>query len=421
MNAIPLAVLFPVLATLVLTAAFFAASGTSLAALNRQRIAHLSQRGHRGARRIRALLEQPFVLTALVMAGHHLANLLAAATTVVIAIRIAGDPDPMPLLAAIALLGLVVVLCVELLPRSLAARHPERVAFPASLVLTPLVTLARLLLWLPSRLRQWRRHRGGRAPMSVDDLHHLINEASPLVPLQHQRLLRSIISLVPVTVDALMVPRQDIAGLDWQASDQSLAEQIRRNPYSRLPVYRDDINQVEGVISWRGAHRCLAADGSLDRAALKQAIEPAYFIPEGTPLHVQLNNFLISGHRLGLVVDEYGDIEGLLTLEDLVAEIATELRPPGGLEAAADSGRVVVQNDGSYLLRASLPIRTVNRLLGWRLPTSGPHTLSGLLLEHLESLPVACVGLRIGPYHFEIAELQGNRIRQVRAWHGKQP
>lgn len=418
MNEIPLAILLLALAALIALSAFFSASGTSLATLNRQRLTHLSHQGHRGARRASALLDRPAALIALVLTGHHLANLLAAAIAVVIAIRITGRISVLPVLMAVLLLGPIVVVCVELLPRAAAARHPERMAFPASAVLNPLLQLSQPLLWLGRIMRQVLRrspqHRG--APLSADALHHLLSEASPLMPLQHQRLLRSVISLVPVTVDALMVPRNEIIGLDLEASDAELIARIRQAPCSQLPVYRKEINHVIGIISWRAACHCLGPDDQLDRDRLERLVEQPYFIPEGTPLHVQLTNFLTSERRLGLVVDEYGEVQGLLTLEDLLAEIATELAPTPLAGNSSSRDAVVMQNDGSYLLAASTPIRAINKRLDWQLPTSGPRTLNGLLLEHLESFPAACAGLRIGPYHFEIAELNGTRIQQVRAW-----
>lgn len=413
-NDASLTTLFAILTGLILLSGFFSSSETSMMALNRYRLKHLLQNNHKGAKRASKLLERPDRLIGLILIGNNLVNILASAIATVIAIRLWGTSG---ILIATVVLTLVILIFAEITPKTIAALHPEKVAFPASYILLPLLKIMSPLVWLVNsvtngllRLFGFDPNKQSDEHVSSEELRTIVTEAGQLIPMRHRNMLLNILDLEEVTIDDIMVPRNEVYGIDLDASDQEILRTVQNCSHTRLPVWRDDINDVIGVLHMRSMSRILNTQG-LDRAALEQEMDMPYFIPEGTPLHTQLLNFQQKKRRLAIVVDEYGEVMGLVALEDILEEIVGEFT--SNLAETVDS--IYAQRDGSFIINGSATIREINKSLQWNLPTDGPKTLSGLILEHLESFPDAKVGLIIGSYRLEILELEGNVVQAVRA------
>jgi Mg2+/Co2+ transporter CorB len=247
--------------------------------------------------------------------------------------------------------------------------------------------------------------------VSSEELRTIVMEAGQLIPTQHRGMLLNILDLEEVTVDDIMVPRSEVYGIDLDDSDEEILRIIQGSSHTRLPVWREDINDIVGVLHMRNISRILNTPQGLDKSALEREIDQPYFIPESTPLHTQLLNFQNKKHRLAVVVDEYGEVMGLVALEDILEEIVGEFT--SNLSEAVDD--IYPQRDGSFIIDGSASIRDINKSLAWKLPTDGPKTLSGLMLEYLESFPDAKVSMSIGDYCLEILELKGNVVQAVRA------
>ena len=382
--------------------------------LNRYRLKHLQNNRHRGAIRAGKLLDRPDRLIGLILIGNNLVNIFASAIATVIAIRLWGDAG---IFIATAALTLVILIFSEITPKTLAALYPERVAFPASIVLWPMLKIFYPLVaavnWVTNGLlhllgvdakKQNDEH------VSSDELRTIVTDAGKLIPARHRGMLLNILDLEQVSVDDIMVPRNEVYGIDLDDSDEDIMRVIQTSSHTRLPVWREDINNIVGMLHMRNISRIIDSHG-LDRKALEREMEKPYFAPESTPLHSQLLNFQQKKHRLGVVVDEYGDILGLVALEDILEEIVGEFT--SNLVDSEDN--IFPQRDGSYIIAGTANIREINKSLDWSLPTDGPKTLSGLILEYLEGFPDANAGLSIGPYRLEILELAGNVVQAVRA------
>ena len=380
-------------------------------ALDRYRLKHLEEQNHRGARRAAKLLRRP---VGLILIGNNLVNVLAAAIVTVIAIRLLGDAG---IAVGSLLLTLILLVFAEITPKTIAALNPERIAFPASWILAPLLKLLYPVVWLVNvvtngllRLLGFDPRGHSVSGLTTDELRTIVTDTSHMIPDTHQGMLLNILELEKVTVDDIMVPRNEVYGLDLSEPDDLLLERIQSSEYTRVPVYEEDINNVVGMLHMRRVSRFIDRTG-LERKGLLAALEQPYFVPENTPLHTQLLNFQRQKLRIGVVVDEYGEVMGLVTLEDILEEIVGEFTS-NLAEAIAD---IFPQQDGSYVINGSANIREINKSLGWQLPTDGPKTLNGLLLESLESFPEANCGVRIDDYCLEILELADNVIKSVRA------
>ena len=419
MNEAPLGLLFFLLFALIVLSAFFSSAETGMMALNRYRLKHLVSSGHKGAKRTSKLLERPERVVGVVLIGKTVLNVLAAAVATVIGIRVFGHSGIAVIIASL-LTALLLLIFAEITPKTLAALYPERVAFTVSRVLKPLLRSIYPLAWLLNSMvvRLLRllgidpdRHRD--APITQEELRTIVNDAGEIIPQRHQGMLLNILDLEQMSIDDIMVPRSEVVGLDLDDADDALIRQLSTCEFTRIPVYKKDINNIVGLLHLRGAIRLIDSNGKLDRRALMQEIDDPYFVPEGTPLHTQLFNFQKQKRRVAVVVDEYGVVQGLIALEDILEEIVGEFT----LNLTEESEEIIEQTDGSYLIDGSASVREVNRTLDWKLPTDGPKTISGLLLEHLEEFPTADVGLRIGDYCFETMNMQGNTVRSVRAYH----
>ena len=381
--------------------------------LNRYRLRHLQKQKHRGARRASKLLERPDRLIGLILIGNNLVNIFASAIATVIAIRLWGNAG---IFVATVALTLVILIFAEITPKTIAALNPEKIAFPASLILLPLMKLMLPVVVAVNgitngllRLLGFDPRGGDNENVSSEELRTIVTDAGQLIPSRHRGMLLNILDLEEVTVDDIMVPRNEVYGVDLDDNDEDVLRSIQTSSHTRLPVWREDINNIVGVLHMRSVSRVIDSQG-LDRAALEREMEKPYFVPESTPLHTQLLNFQQKKKPLAVVVDEYGDVLGLVALEDILEEIVGEFT-----SSLADSEEdIYPQRDGSFIIDGTANIREINKSLEWGLPTDGPKTLSGLILEYLESFPDANAGLAIGNYRVEILELEGNVVQAAR-------
>lgn len=400
---------------LILCSAFFSSSETGMLSINRYRLKHLAKEGHKGARRVSRLLERPDRLLGTILVGNNVVNILAASIATVLAVEVWGEAG-----IAIATAGLTVIVLIfgEITPKTLAALRPELVAFPASHVLTFLLRLLYPVVWLTSAVSNLLLRLFGVDPaqrasdsLSTEELRSVVRESGPELPENRQSMLLGILDLERVTVDDIMIPRNEVAGIDLEDDLETIIDQLRTTHHTRLPVYRSDINQIEGVVHMRQIARLLSHN-QLTRESLLAACNESYFIPENTPLSTQLINFQKEKRRIGIVVDEYGDVIGIVTLEDILEEIVGDFSNQDSLR----SPDIHPQDDGTQVIDGAAYIREVNKSLGWHLPSDGPKTLNGLITEALESIPDSPVCLKIGPYRLEILQSAENRVKSVRVW-----
>ena len=381
-------------------------------ALNRYRLRHLAGSGHRGARRASRLLERPDRLIGLILLGNNFVNIAASSLATVIALRLLGEAG---IALAAGLLTLVILIFAEVAPKTYAALHPERVAFPAAHVLTALLVVFQPLVvavnWMANgvlRLLRLSPSGADRDSLSREELRTVVAEAGALIPRRHRQMLMSILDLEKVTVDDIMIPRQEINAIDLDDPPSEILEQIMHTQHTRIPLYCGDINEIEGILHLRRVVAPPREEG-LAEYLRTQAGEP-YFIPAGTALSVQLLNFQRAHQRIGLIVDEYGEIEGLCTLEDLLEEIVGQFTT----DPTDHSSEVHPQTDGTYLVDGSANIRELNRAMQWDLPTEGPKTMNGLIIEHLGAIPEPGTSLMITGYPIEIMQTTGNAVRTAR-------
>ncbi len=414
MNDAPLGLLFSILALLVILSAFFSSAETAMMSLNRHKLKHLQKNKIGGAIRAGKLLDRPDRLIGLILIGNNLVNIFASAVATVISIRLWGDAG---VYIATGALTVVILVFAEVTPKTIAALHPERVAFPASVILLPLMTLMSPVVAMVnavtnrlSRLLGFDPKKEAYEHVSADELRTIVTDAGKLIPARHRELLINIMDLVQVSVDDIMVPRNEVYGINLDNTDQEILLKIQSTAHTRLPVWRDDINNIIGVLHMRSISRVVNGL-TLDRIALEREMEKPYFVPESTPLHTQLINFQEMKKPLAVVVDEYGEVRGVVALGDILEEIVGDFT--SNMAEATES--ILLERDGSYTIDGTENIRDINKTLGWSLPKDGPKTLSGLILEYLESFPAAPAGLTIGNYRLEILELEGNVVRSVRA------
>jgi len=400
---------------LLLCSAFFSSSETGMLSLNRYRLRHQAKEGHRGARRASELLAHPDRLLGTILVGNNFVNILASSIATVLAMQLWGEAG-----IAIATIGLTIILLIfgEITPKTLAALRPEIIAYPVSLplkmlqkVLYPLVAM---LSWVSNGLLGLLGvdlSNKGNDSLSTEELRSVVRESGSDLPLNRQSMLLGILDLERVTVDDIMIPRNEVAGIDLDDDLEAIISQLRTTPHTRLPVFCNDINQIEGIVHMRQIARLLSHDQLTKESLLAACTEP-YFVPENTPLSTQLLNFQKQKRRIGIVVDEYGDVRGVVTLEDILEEIVGEFSNQDTLR----SPDIHPQEDGTLVIDGAAYIREVNRALDWHLPCDGPKTLNGLITEALEHIPDSGICLQIGNYRLEILQAADNRVKSVRAW-----
>lgn len=415
MDDVPLSVLFLVLAVLIVLSAFFSSSETGLMSLNRYRMRHLAREGHTGAARARRLLQRPDRLIGLILIGNNFVNILASSIATVIALRLFGE---IGIAIATGTLTLVILIFAEVTPKTLAALHPERIAFPAAWVYEPLLRLLYPLVWVVNwmsnsllRLLGVDPDAHGETPLTQEELRSVVMDSHGPLPKRYRRMLLSVLDLEAVTVEDIMVPRTEVVGIDLDDDWDDILQQLASSQYARLPVFRESLDHVVGYVHLRKMPHLLLQQ-SFTRADLEQAIRDPYFVAATTTLNRQMANFQHARERFGLVVNEYGDILGLVTMDDLLEEIVGEFTT----DVAGLDQEIHPQEDGSHLIDGTANIRDINKALGWQLPTDGPKTLNGVILEHLESFPDGPACLQIGNVRMEILEVRDNLITAARCW-----
>lgn len=385
--------------------------------LNRYKLKNLVKKKHRGAILTQKLLSRPERLIGLILIGNNFVNLLAASIATVICVRLWGD---LGYLISTVSLTFIVLVFAEVTPKTLAAIHPEKIAFPAAYLLMPMYkVMFVLIIGLNAitngllRIFGVNIHAGKNDHINSDELKIIVNESGGLIPKRHQNMLLNVLELEEVTVEDIMIPRSEVIGIDIEQSIDQILTQIKNNSHTRLPVYRSELDQVEGFLHAKEMIKILAqAPEAISRQDIIRVMTKVYFIPEGTPLNTQLLNFQRKKARIGLVVDEYGDIQGLVTLEDILEEIVGEFTT----DIADTSQDITKETNGSILIDGTATIRDINKALSWTLPTDGPKTLNGLIIEFIEAIPQAGTGVRIGGYPMEILQVESNMVKQVRVW-----
>ena len=414
MKDIPTSILIIGLVVLLVLSAWFSATETELMSINRYRLRHLAKHGHRNAARAQRLLEKPDRLIGLILLGNNFVNIAASFLTTIITQRLWGDAG---LAAAAGALTLVILIFSEVTPKTIAALRPERLAFPAAFLYEPLLKVVYYpLVWPISiianqllRLLGVSPHARSQQTLSSEELRTVVNEAGALIPQKHQTMLTNILDLEKVTVDDIMIPRQEITGINLDAQWDDIRDQIISSQRTRLPVFHGNIGQTVGFLHMRNALKLFFMD-QFTRDSLQSIIRDPYFIPEGTPLNKQLLNFQAEKRRIGLVVDEYGEIRGLITLEDILEEIVGEFTT----DPVSHAEDYFQEADGSYLINGATTLRELKRSLGWILPTTGPKTVNGMIMEYLEDIPEAGTSFRINDFVIEIVQIKDNTVKVAR-------
>lgn len=403
------------LVLLIFLSAFFSGSETGMMALNRYRLRHLARKGHVKAQRVVTLLKRPDRLLGVILIGNTFANILTSAVATVIAVHYLGD---LGVIISTVILTFLILVFAETTPKTLAALYPQRVAFPASLPLQILLRVFYPLVWLVNTIANaFLRIFGvkvsvqGTEVVSAEELRSIVREVTGKGLSGYQQMLLRVLNLGQMTVEDVMVPRNRIHGIDIRDDWHKIVEVLLTSEHDYLPIYRENIDRVIGLLNLRRVMQLLSQQ-QLTKEKLVKVAEEVYFIPEVTLLNQQLLNFRERNKTVGLVVDEYGDIEGLVTLRDILEEVVGEFAT--GIDGA--TSLVQFQKEGSYLIDARISVRDLNRIMQWDLPIKGPKTLSGLIIEDLESIPIVGICIRLSGYPMEIVKVSRNAVRLVKVW-----
>jgi len=408
----PIGMLFGILVAMLILSAFFSGSETSLMTLNRYRLKHLVKLKHSGAVKANRLLQRPDRLLGLILLGNNFVNNFASSIATVIAIKLYADEESIIAIAA-AILTIVMLICSEVTPKTLAALKPELLAYPAAWIYTPLLKIFYPVVWFVNlfvnlilRIVGVDVNKSHHDMLNKDELKSIITEAESLMPARYQKMLLGILDLESATVEDIMTPRNEIVGIDLEDSIEDIIDHIKNSPHTQLAVYKKNIDRVVGFLHLRKV-LVLVNQRDFDKQAITSLLSKPVFIPGSTPVHAQMLKFKNEKIRIGLVVDEYGDVQGLVTLDDLLQEIVGELITDDIIAARK-------QSDGSYLVDANIAIRELNRITQWSLPTEGPKTLNGLIIEFMETIPESGTGIKLNGYPLEIIKSDKNAVKLVK-------
>ena len=364
---------------LVVLSAYFSGSETAMMAMNRYRLKHLANEGHGGARRASRLLERPDKLLSVILIGNNFVNFSAASIATLLALKLFGEAG---IAIAPVACTLIFLIFSEVAPKTVSAAYPEKIALPSSYILNILMWILYPLVWLVNgtangllRLAGFRPENAIEDNLSHEELRTVVFEGAQIAA-HPQNMMLGVLDLDKVTVEDIMVPRTEIFGIDLEDDLEDIVLQIRASKHTRLPVFKNDIDKIIGVLHMRNAAKLLTQD-TLSKALILQGADEPYFVPENTPLQTLLFNFQQQKQRIGLVVDEYGDIQGIVTIEDILEEIVGEFTT----DLANTSIDIHPQDDGSFMIDGGAHIRLINRQLNWHLPQDGPKTLNGLITE----------------------------------------
>jgi len=417
LDSIESSTLLGVLFLLVILSGFFSSSETSLMALNRYRLKHLINKNHRGAKRAARLLERPDQLLSVILIGNNLVNTFLTIIATILTQRYFGN-------AGVALVGLAVTAVIlifgEVTPKTFAALHPESVAFPISIILLPLIKITYPFAWFVNAfsnalLRMFRINPQNKKEdhLTHDELRTIVRESGKLISPRYRSMLLNILDLEGITVEDIMIPRGDIVGLDLGKDLDILLAEVSQGSFTRLPVYNEDINNIVGILHVKQLLQFMkSGEMPTDKSCITENMQAPYFVPESTPLNIQLINFQKDKHRIAIVVDEYGEVQGIVTLEDILEEIVGEFTT----HIEDDIDEIKRQADGSVIIDCAATIRDINRALHWELPIDGPKTLNGLITEKLGTIPDSAICFEIGNYCFETIEIDDSRIKTVKAF-----
>ncbi len=411
MNDLSLGMLFGILAAMLLLSAFFSGSETALMALNRYRLRHLVKVKHKGAIKAQRLLQRPDRLLGMILLGNIFVNTAAASVVTIIAIRLYPEQESSVLIAD-AILILVTLIFSEATPKTYAAVKPETIAFPSAWVYVPLLKLfypiiefVNIFVNLLLRMFRVDVKKHSLETLSKDELKVVIAEAESVMPVRYQKMLMGILDLESATVEDIMTPRNEIVGIDLELPIEDIVQQIKTSPHTRLPVYKKSVDRIIGFLHLRKV-LILINHEDFDKQTITSLLSKPVFIPETTPVHSQMLKFKSEKIRIGLVVDEYGDVQGLVTMDDLLQEIVGEI--------ISEDTTVRIQNDGSFLVDANITVRELNRFMQWELPTEGPKTLNGLIIEFMETIPEAGTSIKLIDYPLEILKSDETAVKLVK-------
>ncbi len=415
MQETSLTVLLGILIFLILMSAYFSSSETAMMALNRYRLRHLIKHNHRGAIRAGKLLEKPDRLIGIILIGNNLVNFIAASVGTAIAVRLWGN---LGFILAPVLLTIIVLIFAEVTPKTIAALYPEKIAYPSSVLLLLLLKVCYPAVWMINAVSNGLVKLCGLS-VEEDMSHHLtkeelrtvLDESGALIPVKRHGMLMNILDLEKATVTDIMVPRNEVVGIDLEDDIEDILDIISQSSHTLLPVFRKDLNEVISFMHLRNIARMIGVE-EINKAELMQLTEEAYFVPETTPLHTQLFKFQNNKRRMAMVVDEYGDVQGIVTLQDILEEIVGNFTT----NLSEETDDIHPQNDGTYLINGTATIREINKALDWDLPIDGPKTLNGLLTELLEIIPEKNVCVRLPLHYVEILNVQDNAIKTVKMW-----
>lgn len=400
---------------LLFVSAFFSASEIGMFSLNRYRLRFLVKKNNPQATRVHQMLMRPDRLLSVVLIGNTLGNIVASTVATLIGQRLYGD---LGVAVATAILTIGILVFSEMAPKRLAAMYPEKIAllvsFPLKVLLIIFSPFVRLLSWIADgflRLFGVPLDHVVKEALSGEELRLVVHEAGLLLPSEHKTMLLSLLDLEQATVEDIMVLKTDIIGIDLDQPWGDLIEQLETSQHTRLPLYRGDIDNLVGMIHLRDVLNLLLEE-AFDMDGLLKIADAPYYIPEATPLNLQLLNFQKMKRRSCFVVDEYGDLQGLVTMEDILEEVVGEFTT----DVAALSKDITPQEDGSVIVDGSITLRSLNRLMSWNLPFIGPRTLSGLVIEYLGYIPPPDCCVRIEQYQLEILRISGNTIKSIRMW-----
>lgn len=403
------------LVIMVLVSAWFAGSETGMMTLNRYKLRHQAKHGNRAARRVEKLLRRPDRLLSLVLIGNNLVNILASALATIVGMRLHGDEG---VAIATGILTFCVLVFAEVLPKTIAALYPEKVAFPSSILLGPLQIVMMPLVWLLNtitrllmRLVGMKTESSANSALSKEELRTIVYESRSLMSRRNQDMLLSVLDLEKVNVDDIMVPRNEIVGININDDWKSIVRQLTHSPHGRIVLYRDSLDDTISMLRVREAYRLMTEKKEFTKEVMLRAADEIYYVPEGTPLNVQLVKFQRNKKKVGMVVDEYGDIKGLVTIEDILEEIVGDFTTSMSPTLAEE---VVPQNDGSVLIEGSANIRELNKVFNWSLPEDEARTVNGMILEAIQDIPLPNTTVQVGLYAVDILDVQENMIKQVR-------
>lgn len=403
------------LVIMILVSAYFSGSETGMMTLNRYKLRHQVKNGNRAARRVEKLLRRPDRLISLVLIGNNLVNILASALGTIVGMRLYGDAG---VAIATGILTFLVLVFAEVLPKTIAALYPEKVAFPSSVLLGPLQIIMMPLVWLLNTITRLLMRMVGmksdgalNSALSKDELRTIVYESRSLMSHRNQDMLLSVLDLEKVSVDDIMVPRNEIVGINISDDWKSIVRQLTHSPHGHIVLYRESLDDTISMLRVREAYRLMTEKKEFTKEVMLRAADEIYYVPEGTPLNVQLVKFQRNKEKVGLVVDEYGDVKGLVTIEDILEEIVGDFTTSMSPTLAEE---VVPQNDGSVLIDGSASVRELNKALNWTLPEEEARTVNGMILEELQDIPQQDITLNIAGYAVDILDVQENMIKQVR-------